>query len=181
MNSNNEKLDALLEKGRQEGKLTAKDLDIINDINPEALNRFYEQLALSGVELSFGTPDIEDNPTDTEPLPESLPSEDPVRAYQSEIGKVPLLTPEEEQLFRSINQWFKDHLPEPEPCKNHEAVITFFKCAGTEEMVKKLEPAVRLLDRYNRPYDVVYTNFVGTVVYEDDWQVAVAVSGGKMV
>ena len=38
-----------------------------------------------------------------------------------------------------------------------------------------------LLEKYRKPYDVVYTNFVGTVVYEDDWQIAVAVSEGKMI
>lgn len=32
-----------------------------------------------------------------------------------------------------------------------------------------------------KPYDVVYTNFVGTIVYEDDWQVAVQVENGKMI
>ena len=92
-----------------------------------------------------------------------------------------ILTPEEEALFISIDNWFKENLPEPEPCKNHETVITFFKCETTDEMQKKLEPAIALLDKYNRPYDVVYTNFVGTIVYEDDWQVAVRVSDGKMV
>ena len=91
------------------------------------------------------------------------------------------MTEEEEKLFVSIDNWFKDCLPEPEPCKNHESVITFFKCATTEKMAKKLEPAIALLDKYNKPYDVVYTNFVGTIAYEDEWQIAVRVEGGKMI
>ncbi|MBO4680398.1 MAG: hypothetical protein J5623_00670 [Clostridiales bacterium] len=91
------------------------------------------------------------------------------------------MTEEDEKLFVSIDEWFKKNLPEPEPCKNHETVITFFKCATTEEMVKRIEPAIALLDKYGKPYDVVYTNFVGTIVYEDEWQIAVKVDGGKMV
>ena len=90
------------------------------------------------------------------------------------------MTAEEEQLFIAIDKWFKEHLPEPEPCKNHEQVITFFKCETTEEMAGQLEPALDLLDRYGKPYDVVYTNFVGTIVYEDEWQIAVSVRDGKM-
>ncbi|MCM1045514.1 MAG: hypothetical protein NC417_08375 [Candidatus Gastranaerophilales bacterium] len=91
------------------------------------------------------------------------------------------LTEEEKEQFLSIDDWFKDHLPEPEPCKNHEKVITFFKCESTSEMVEKLKPAIALLDRHQKPYDVVYTNFVGTICYEDDWQIAVWVENGKMV
>ena len=90
------------------------------------------------------------------------------------------MTEEDEQLFVSIDEWFKENLPEPEPCKNHETVITFFKCGTAEHMVKKIEPAIALLDKYDKPYDVVYTNFVGKIVYEDDWQIAVAVEDGKM-
>lgn len=52
-----------------------------------------------------------------------------------------VMSKEDEEFFRSIDQWFK----------------------------------------YNLPYDVVYTNFVGTIVYEDDWQVAVAIENGEMV
>ncbi len=92
-----------------------------------------------------------------------------------------VLKPEEEQLFISIDKWFKEHLPEPEPCKNQESVITFFKCGKTDHMVEKLEPAIGLLDKYHKPYDVVYTNFVGKIVYEDDWQIAVSVRDGKMI
>lgn len=91
------------------------------------------------------------------------------------------LTPEEEARFRAIDDWFKAHLPEPEPCKNREPVITFFKCGTTGHMLKALEPAVALLDKYNKPYDVVCTNFVGTIVYEDEWQIAVSVKDGKMI
>ena len=78
------------------------------------------------------------------------------------------LTSEEKELFISIDNWFKGHLPEPEPCKNHEKVITFFKCKSTLEMLEKLKPAIELLDKHQTPYDVVYTNFVGSIVYEDD-------------
>lgn len=92
-----------------------------------------------------------------------------------------VMTEEDEKLFISIDEWFKEKLPEPEPCKNHETVIAFFKCGSSEEMMKKLEPAIHLLDKYNKPYDVVYTNFVGTIVYEDAWQVVVLVKDGKMV
>lgn len=92
-----------------------------------------------------------------------------------------ILTNEEKELFISIDNWFKEHLPELEPCKNQEKVITFFKCDSTAEMLEKLQPAIALLDRHQKPYDVVYTNFVGTVVYEDDWQIAVSVEDGKMI
>ena len=92
-----------------------------------------------------------------------------------------ILTQEEKDLFISIDNWFKENLPEPELCLNHEKVITFFKCESTEEMYEKLKPAIALLDKYNKTYDVVYTNFVGGIVYEDKWQIAVRVEDGKMI
>ena len=92
-----------------------------------------------------------------------------------------VMTPEEEKTFRDIDAWFKEHLPEPEPCKNHEKVITFFKTDTTQEMLEMLSPAVRILDAHLRPYDIICTNAVGTVVYEDEWQVAVKTENGKMV
>lgn len=88
---------------------------------------------------------------------------------------------EDEEVFRGIDQWFKDNLPEPEPCKNGEKVITFFKTESTEEMQDKIRPAMEILDKYEHPYDVVYTNYVGTVVYEDEWQVVVLVDNGEMI
>lgn len=92
-----------------------------------------------------------------------------------------VLTEEEKNMFISIDNWFKENLPEPEPCKNHERVITFFKTGSTGEMLEKLEPAIALLEKYKKPYDIVYTNFVGKIVYEDEWQVAVSVEDGSML
>ena len=80
-----------------------------------------------------------------------------------------IMSPEDAEAFREIDAWFKANLPEPEPCRNHETVITFFKTETTEEMQKRIEPAVRMLDRYGYPYDIIYTNCVGMVVYEDEW------------
>ena len=91
------------------------------------------------------------------------------------------LSGEEKELFISIDDWFKENLPELKPCVDHEKVITFFKCDTTEEMYSRLQPAIDLLDKYGKPYDIVYTNFIGEIVYEDDWQVAVRVEDGKMV
>ena len=91
-----------------------------------------------------------------------------------------VMSPEDEKAFRAIDDWFKENLPEPEPCKNHEQVITFFKTETTNEMQRIIEPAVRILDKYGLPYDIVYTNCVGTIVYEDEWQIAVQVTDGKI-
>ncbi|MBO5176026.1 MAG: hypothetical protein J6C07_01095 [Lachnospiraceae bacterium] len=82
---------------------------------------------------------------------------------------------EDAETFREIDRWFVENLPEPPMCKTgDQRVVTFFKTESTEEMMKHIEPAMKLLDKYNHPYDVVYTNFVGNIVYEDEFQVAVS-------
>ena len=92
-----------------------------------------------------------------------------------------IMNQEDEARFREIDNWFKEHLPEPEPCKNGEKVITFFKTETTAEMQAMITPALLILDKYEHPYDVIYTNFVGTIVYEDLWQIAVRVENGQMI
>lgn len=85
---------------------------------------------------------------------------------------------EDAGLFKEIDDWFARKLPFPPQCKNQEKVVCFFKAENSEEMLKMIYPALWLLDRYNHPYYVVYTNSLpGKIVYEDEYQVAVEVSG----
>lgn len=86
-----------------------------------------------------------------------------------------IATEEEKSAFEQIDAWFKENLVEPPQCKNGEKVITYFKTATTDFMLEKLKPALAILDAHNHPYDVVYTNYVGKIVYEDEYQVAVSV------
>ena len=44
-------------------------------------------------------------------------------------------------------------------------------------MMKMIRPALWLLEKYHHPYFLVYTNTPGEIVYEDQYQVAVRVSG----
>ena len=82
---------------------------------------------------------------------------------------------EDELVFREVDDWFKENLPEPESCQKNEAVITYFKVETTKEMIEKLETVLLILEKMQKPYDLLYTNFVGEIVYEDKWQVAVRV------
>lgn len=85
-----------------------------------------------------------------------------------------VMNEEDAEVFREIDRWFVANLVEPPMCKTgDQRVITFFKTENMEDMVKHIEPAMALLEKYNHPYDVVYTNFVGNIVYEDEFQVAV--------
>ena len=84
---------------------------------------------------------------------------------------------EDADLYREIDDWFASHLPWPEPCKRQEKVVCFFKTENSEEMMKMIRPALWLLERYNHPYYLVYTNTPGEIVYEDQYQVAVKVPG----
>ena len=84
---------------------------------------------------------------------------------------------EDKELFKEIDSWFAEVLPWPEPCKRQEKVVCFFKTENAEEMMKMIRPALWLLERYEHPYFLVYTNTPGEIVYEDKYQVAVKVPG----
>lgn len=82
---------------------------------------------------------------------------------------------EDADLYMEIDSWFAENLPWPEPCKRQEPVVCFFKTENSEEMMKWMKPALWLLDRYNQPYYLVYTNTPGEIVYEDQYQIVAKV------
>ena len=81
--------------------------------------------------------------------------------------------------FLETERWFVENLPYPpfygENNDNAEAningAITYFKTCMPKVMFDKLIPLIELLDKHQILYDVVYTNFVGSIIYEDEFQV----------
>jgi hypothetical protein len=84
---------------------------------------------------------------------------------------------EDADLYREIDDWFAENLPWPPQCRNQEKVICYFKTENSDEMMKMIRPALWLLEKYDHPYYLVYTNTPGEIVYEDKYQVAVRVPG----
>jgi hypothetical protein len=84
---------------------------------------------------------------------------------------------EDTGLYKEIDDWFAENLPWPAPCKRQEPVVCWFKTENSEEMLKMIQPALWLLERYNIPYYLVYTNFPGEIVYEDHYQIAAKTDG----
>ena len=84
-----------------------------------------------------------------------------------------IMIKEDADLFREIDAWFADILPWPPQCRRREKVVCFFKTQNTEMMMKLIRPAMWLLEKYEHPFFVVYTNMPGEIVYEDDYQVVV--------
>ena len=114
-----QKLSALIEKGKRTGNLTLKDLMTLEDMNLtiEETDAFYDRLESLNIDVLIEDtllPVDEDAPPEPEALEEvgavteeemneakamadTLSTDDPVRMYLTEIGKVPPLSPEEEQ------------------------------------------------------------------------------------
>lgn len=88
-----------------------------------------------------------------------------------EMVRNEIMDREDADLFMEINDWFSENLPWPEPCKRQEPAICFFKTENADEMMKWIKPALWLLDKYNHPYYLVYTNTPGKIIYEDKYQI----------